>query len=97
MVEEVFRLTGACYRCSTHWDGSQCTLAKRLPKLVPAIEGPLAPCPIRFAGNGGCRHFSQEGEAICRYCVGYAYADSVVLPHDVDPSTHIEGGDRSWL
>jgi hypothetical protein len=99
-VEEVFRITGACYRCKVHWDGEKCRLAARIPELLAEVDppdAPLAPCPIRFEGAGGCRHFAQEGEVICRSCPHYLYAAQVIMPTDQDRNQAIPEWERHWL
>jgi hypothetical protein len=101
-VEETFRITGTCYHCKTHWDGekNECRLAARIPTLLAEIdppEAPLAPCPIRFDGAGGCRHFAQEGEAICRSCPHYTYAAHVIVPAGNDRNEPIPSWERYWL
>jgi len=62
---EVFRLAATCAegRCP-HFDGSDCRLATRVVKILPAVVDALPPCTIRK----DCRWYSQEGGAACRRC-----------------------------
>jgi hypothetical protein len=62
---EVFRLAATCAegRCP-HFDGTDCRLATRVVKILPAAVEALPPCIIRK----DCRWFSQEGGAACRRC-----------------------------
>lgn len=62
---EVFRLAAACAegKCP-HFDGSDCRLATRVAKILPAVVETLPPCIIRKE----CRWFSQEGGAACLRC-----------------------------
>jgi hypothetical protein len=100
-VDEVFRICGTCYQCKTHWTGTKCGLAPRIQTLVadPPVEGELPPCPIRSAGPNGCRHYAQEGEAVCRFCPGYVYAARVVVPAGRNACAPIadDERDRLWV
>jgi hypothetical protein len=100
-VEEVFRLAGACCQCKNHWTGSQCGLAARIPLLLDAVDGPdepLAPCPLRHAGDGGCRHWVQEGDRICRSCSHYVYAARVTMPAGRHDAAIADAEwEREWL
>ena len=62
---EVFRLSATCaeHKCP-HFDGSDCQLATRIVKILPAVVDALPPCTIRK----DCRWYSQEGGAACRRC-----------------------------
>lgn len=62
---EVFRLAATCAegKCP-HFDGSDCRLATRVAKILPAVVETLPPCIIRKE----CRWFSQEGGAACLRC-----------------------------
>lgn len=62
---EVFRLAATCAegKCP-HFDGSDCRLASRVVKILPAVVDALPPCIIRKE----CRWFSQEGGAACLRC-----------------------------
>jgi hypothetical protein len=62
---EVFRLAATCAegKCP-HFDGTDCRLATRIVKILPAAVDTLPPCLIRQ----DCRWYSQEGGAACRRC-----------------------------
>jgi hypothetical protein len=62
---EVFRLAATCAegKCP-HYDGTDCRLATRVVKILPAVVDALPPCTIRK----DCRWYSQEGGAACRCC-----------------------------
>jgi hypothetical protein len=62
---EVYRLAATCAegKCP-HFDGSDCRLATRVVKILPAVVDTLPPCLIRK----DCRWYSQEGGAACQRC-----------------------------
>jgi hypothetical protein len=62
---EVFRIAATCAegKCP-HYDGTDCRLATRVVKILPAVVDALPPCTIRK----DCRWYSQEGGAACRRC-----------------------------
>jgi hypothetical protein len=62
---EVFRLAATCAegKCP-HFDGTDCRLATRVVKILPAVVDSLPPCIIRKE----CRWYSQEGGAACKRC-----------------------------
>lgn len=62
---EVFRLAATCAegRCP-RFDGSDCKLATRVVRILPAAVDTLPPCIIRKE----CRWYSQEGGAACKRC-----------------------------
>jgi hypothetical protein len=62
---EVFRLAATCAegKCP-HFDGTDCRLATRVVKILPAVVDTLPPCIIRKE----CRWYSQEGGAACKRC-----------------------------
>ena len=62
---EVFRLAATCAenKCP-HFDGTDCSLATRIVKILPAVVDALPPCMIRK----NCRWYFQEGGAACRRC-----------------------------
>lgn len=62
---EVFRLAATCaeHKCP-HFDGSDCRLATRVVRILPAVVDSLPPCIIRSE----CRWYSQEGAAACKRC-----------------------------
>ncbi len=62
---EVFRIAAPCatHACK-HYDGKDCTLARRIvQRLEPVVSG-LPPCRIRST----CRWFHQEGKNACLRC-----------------------------
>lgn len=62
---EVFRLAATCAeRKCPHFDGTDCQLAGRIVKILPAVVDALPPCTIRK----DCRWYSQEGGAACLRC-----------------------------
>jgi hypothetical protein len=62
---EVFRLAATCQeRLCPHFDGSDCRLATRIVRLMPAAVDVLPPCIIRKE----CRWYFQEGEKACKRC-----------------------------
>jgi hypothetical protein len=62
---EVFRLAATCAEgACPHYDGTDCKLAARVVKILPAVVDTLPPCIIRK----NCRWYSQEGGAACRRC-----------------------------
>jgi len=62
---EVFRLAATCaeQKCP-HFDGTDCRLATRVVRILPAVVDTLPPCIIRKE----CRWYSQEGAAACKWC-----------------------------
>jgi hypothetical protein len=62
---EVFRLAATCaeQKCP-HFDGTDCRLATRVVRILPAVVDTLPPCIIRKE----CRWYSQEGAAACKRC-----------------------------
>lgn len=62
---EVFRLAATCaeHQCP-HFDGTDCRLAARVVRILPAVVDALPPCIIRHQ----CRWYSQEGGAACKRC-----------------------------
>lgn len=62
---EVFRLAATCaeHKCP-HFDGTDCRLAARVVRILPAVVDKLPPCIIRQR----CRWYAQEGGAACRRC-----------------------------
>jgi hypothetical protein len=62
---EVFRLAATCAEGGCpHFNGTDCRLATRVVKILPAVVDALPPCTIRK----DCRWFFQEGGAACRRC-----------------------------
>ncbi len=62
---EVFRLSATCaeHKCP-HFDGTDCQLATRVVRILPAVVDTLPPCIIRKE----CRWYFQEGGAACKRC-----------------------------
>jgi hypothetical protein len=62
---EVFRLSATCaeHKCP-HFDGTDCRLATRVVRILPAVVDALPPCIIRKE----CRWYFQEGGAACKRC-----------------------------
>ena len=62
---EVLRFAAPCARgCCQHFDGSDCSLARRTVQLVPMAVRRLPPCAIRAE----CLWFRQEGRDACLRC-----------------------------
>ncbi|HEX2165406.1 MAG TPA: nitrogen fixation protein [Thermoanaerobaculia bacterium] len=61
----VFRFAAPCagHGCQ-HFDGTDCRLAKRIVREMPAAVEEIAVCALRPA----CRWWKQEGAAACRRC-----------------------------
>lgn len=77
--ERIFRIAAACQESAcTHWNGTQCKLAKRIVKILPAVTDTLPPCHLRAT----CRWFGQEGRAACMRC-------PQVITHTYDPPEKI--------
>jgi hypothetical protein len=62
---EVFRFAARCeqHQCA-HYDGSRCTLAKRIVQSLPPVVDTLAQCSIRPS----CRWYAEQGRAACYRC-----------------------------
>jgi hypothetical protein len=62
---EVFRFAAPCatHACQ-HYDGHQCSLARRIVSRLPVIENELPSCAIRPA----CRWFREQGPEACFRC-----------------------------
>ena len=62
---EVFRLSATCaeHKCP-HFDGTDCRLATRVVRILPAVVDALPPCIIRKE----CRWYFQEGSEACKRC-----------------------------
>lgn len=73
---QVFRIAAHCEekRC-THFDGSDCNLAKRIIQILPAVVDTLPACLIRAT----CRWYVQEGREACFRC-------PQVVTQPLDPS-----------
>jgi hypothetical protein len=62
---EVFRVASSCEtKGCQHFDGTNCQLATRVAKQLPAVVEQLPPCSIRR----DCRWWQQEGSAACFRC-----------------------------
>ncbi len=92
---EVFRLAAPCQtnRCP-HFDGTNCGLAARIVRILPAVTEQLPPCQIR----GECRWFRQEGGAACRRCpeistVNYDASETMRSVIQLAPGGKQFGGD----
>ena len=74
---EVFRLAATCaeHQCP-HFDGTDCQLATRVVKLLPAVVDTMPPCLIRKE----CRWYAQEGPAACKRC-----PEVTTVSYDVSP------------
>ena len=62
---EVFRFAAPCatHACQ-HYDGHECSLAKRIVSRLPVIDDELPSCAIRPA----CRWFRERGAQACFRC-----------------------------
>ena len=74
---EVFRLAATCaeHQCP-HFDGTDCQLAARVVKLLPAVVETMPPCLIRKE----CRWYAQEGPAACKRC-----PEVTTVSYDISP------------
>ena len=81
---EVFRLAANCaeHKCP-HFDGSDCRLATRVVRILPAVVDTLPPCIIRSE----CRWYSQEGGAACKRCPQIS-----TVSYDLSPQTREVSG-----
>jgi len=62
---EVFRFAAPCAGSGCkHFDGADCSLAKRTVSMLPAAVNKIPPCRIRPR----CRWWRQEGVAACMRC-----------------------------
>jgi hypothetical protein len=62
---EVFRFAAPCAASGCkHFDGSDCRLAARTTRMIPAVVEKLPPCRLRPR----CRWWRQEGKAACMRC-----------------------------
>jgi len=62
---EVFRFAAHCEeKACRHFDGTNCQLATRIVKILPAVTDALPACLIRSA----CRWYQQEGREACLRC-----------------------------
>jgi hypothetical protein len=87
---EVFRFAAPCMSSGcVHFADSQCRLATRIVKLLPAVVERLPGCAIR----SHCRWWQQEGKAACMRCpqvVTDNYNPSEQMRQAADPSSSIE-------
>ena len=74
---EVFRFGAPCveHACA-HFDGSRCTLVRRLVEATPPAVTRLPPCRLRPK----CRWFAEEGVSACHRCPVI-----LTLQHSPDP------------
>ena len=84
---EVFRFAASCAgdRCR-HFDGSDCRLATRIVRTLPAVVDALPACRLRPS----CRWWHQEGRDACIRCpqiVSEVCAPSDLLRQVADPDT----------
>lgn len=79
---EVFRLAATCvdHGCK-HFDGTDCTLAKRIVQFLPTAVSGLPPCKIRAS----CRWWRQEGKAACLRCP-LVVTDIPAAPIETEPA-----------
>lgn len=62
---EVFRFAAPCAGSACqHFDGTNCRLADRIGRLLPAVVATLPPCRLRLE----CRWWRQEGRTACERC-----------------------------
>jgi len=61
----VFRFAAPCVakKC-THFDGTDCQLAKRIAAGLKPVVAKLPPCAVRKT----CRWYAQEGDSACHRC-----------------------------
>ena len=81
---EVFRLAATCaeHKCP-HFDGTDCQLATRVVRILPAVVDTLPPCSIRKE----CRWYAQEGKAACQRC-----PEITTLTYDLSPTVRAVSG-----
>ena len=83
---EVFRIAAPCAGSACqHFDGTNCRLARRIIRLVPAVVELLPPCRLRPQ----CRWWQQEGKAACMRCpqiVTEDYRPTEQLRQAADPT-----------
>ena len=74
---EVFRLSATCaeHKCP-HFDGTDCRLATRVVRILPAVVDTLPPCIIRKE----CRWYFQEGPEACKRC-----PEVTTMTYDLSP------------
>ena len=84
---EVFRFASPCAGSACqHLDGSNCRLAAKIVKRVPAAVEKLSACHLRPT----CRWWQQEGRAACVRCpqiVTEAWGATPQLRTAADPTT----------
>lgn len=82
---EVFRFAASCAgQACKHFDGQDCSLVKRVVKILPRVTSDLPPCTIRSV----CRWWQQEGKAACFRCpqvVTETYSASEEYIRTADP------------
>lgn len=62
---EIFRLAAPCAGTACqHFDGSKCTLAQRMTKIVPEVVDTLPKCSLRPR----CRWWQEQGASACLRC-----------------------------
>ncbi|MFE2300450.1 hypothetical protein ACFXAW_19960 [Streptomyces sp. NPDC059445] len=88
---EVFRFSAECVedRCR-HFDGRDCTLAKRLTEVLPPVIGVLPRCHARAA----CRWWHQEGAAACFRCPQVVTTTIGPTPEQVTVAEPPQTGER---
>ena len=81
---EVFRLAATCaeHQCPL-FAVSDCRLATRVVRILPAVVDALPPCIIRSE----CRWYSQEGAAACKRC-----PQVTTVSYDLSPQTREVSG-----
>ena len=76
---QVLRIAAPCQESACcHFDGTDCRLATKLVRLMPAVTQSLPPCRIR----PDCRWFLQEGRAACAVC-------PQIVTYSVNPSEEL--------
>ena len=74
---EVFRFAAPCVgHACVHFDGAQCSLAKRVAQYMPAVVDRLPACPIRPR----CRWFREQGGVACKACPAIVSKDYRAVP-----------------
>ena len=84
---EVFRFSAPCQtNACKHFDGTDCQLAVRLVRILPAVVSSLPACQIRRA----CRWYCQEGAPACFRCP-QVVTENHAAAEDVRRASGIEG------
>lgn len=74
----VLRIAARCQESQCqHFDGSECSLARRIVETLPEVSSSLPPCAVRRS----CRWYAEQAGQACRRC---AQIVTEVAPSTVD-------------